>query len=84
MVTHPPAKEESVKIRNSQSCNQNYAWRNFKQTSKLAPVKKVVHGPNSSAGEFLIKKKICLYMKDFGIDNVHNVWICKLTKISDQ
>ena len=29
-------KKGSVTIRNSQSCDQNYVWRNFKQISKSA------------------------------------------------
>ena len=32
----PIRKKGSVTIRNSQSRNQNYVWRNFKQTSKSA------------------------------------------------
>ena len=33
----PPIRRKgSVTIRNSQSCDQNYVWRNFKQTSKSA------------------------------------------------
>ena len=65
------------------------AWQKFKQTSTSELFKKVaqkwgLHGPTSSTGEFLIKKAIYVYVKHFGINNLHNVWICELTKIFDK
>ena len=40
-VDPPTRKKGSVKFRNSQSRDQNYVWRNFKQTSKSTVFKKV-------------------------------------------
>ena len=37
----PTCKKGSVKFRNSQYRDQNYVWRNFKQTSKSTVFKKV-------------------------------------------
>ena len=79
----PTRKKGSAKFCNRQRRDKDYVWRNFKRTSISNVFKNVAildWGKNEDFTiqplplvNFLLKKEIRLYLKHFGINNVHYI-----------